>query len=447
MAGVVEEAHSFGWVDDYIAHIRPHFEVRPDDSLLIVMPNKAVKLNASGLGILRFLKDGGCVEQILDRIGDKPQRRQELFHFLCDFRSLMTGCLGEGHGRKAVDVVSHAKVPFNSLPVLSEIALTYRCNLHCRFCYAACGCHGTQDAANQMTTRQVTRVLETIRRDAKAPSVSFTGGEPTLRPDLEELIAAAGRIGLRTNLITNGTQLAGNDRATRFRAAGLTSAQVSLEGPTHDIHDNLTGVEGSYEQTLEGLRLLRQAGIHTHTNTTINALNADHMEDLVRLVADLGLTRMSANMVIPTGSAADRTIQVPYSRVGEIVLRIRQAARRHGVEFLWYSPTPMCLFNPLAEGLGNKSCAACDGLLSVSPTGDVLPCSSYPQPVGNLLAQRFEEVWHSARATFFRRKEYAPTECVGCEDFGACAGGCPLYWSAMGTAELSEARRVAHATA
>ena len=337
----------------------------------------------------------------------------------------MTGCLGEGRGRKAVDINSHAKAPFNTLPVLSEIAVTYRCNLRCRFCYAACGCHGSQEATSQMTTQQVTRVLEIIRHEAKVPSVSFTGGEPTLRPDLEELIAAAHGIGLRTNLITNGTLLGGSDRAARFRAAGLKSAQVSLEGPTRDVHDNLTGIAGSYEQTLEGLHSLRQAGIHTHTNTTINALNADHVVDLVRLVADLGLARMSANMVIPAGSAADRAIQVPYSRIGETVLRVREAARRYAVEFLWYSPTPMCLFNPLAEGLGNKSCAACDGLLSVSPTGDVLPCSSYPDPVGNLLAQSFEEVWHSARATFFRRKDYAPTECAGCEDFGACAGGCP----------------------
>jgi radical SAM protein with 4Fe4S-binding SPASM domain len=152
-------------------------------------------------------------------------------------------------------------------------------------------------------------------------------------------------------------------------------------------------------------------------------------------------------MVIPAGNAADRAIQVPYSRIGEIVLRVRETARQCGVEFLWYSPTPMCIFNPLAMGLGNKSCAACDGLLSVSPAGDVLPCSSYAEPVGNLLEQPFEEVWNGARAAFFRRKDYAPTECAGCEDFVACAGGCPLYWSAVGTAELSVARRLAHATA
>jgi radical SAM protein with 4Fe4S-binding SPASM domain len=447
MAGGPDDANAFRWVDDYIAHVRPHFEVRSEDSLLIVMPNKAVKLNASGLAILRFLKDGGSIERVLERVGGRSDRRRQLFWFLCDFRSLMSGCLGEGRGREAVDVVSHAAMPFNALPVLSEIAVTYRCNLRCRFCYAACGCQGARGSMDEMTTRQVVRVLKIIRRDAKVPSVSFTGGEPALREDLEELVAAARATGLRTNLITNGTLLAGNDLARRLRRAGLTSAQVSLEGPTADVHDGLTGVAGSFARTREGLQALRQAGIHTHTNTTINALNADHLEGLVRLIADLGITRMSANMVIPAGSAADRRVQVPYSRIGEVVLRVREAARRYGVEFLWYSPTPMCIFNPLAMGMGNKSCAACDGLLSVSPAGDVLPCSSYPEPVGNLLDQPFEEIWSSARAVFFRHKDYAPSECAGCEDFVACAGGCPLYWSAMGTAELSEARRLAHAVA
>lgn len=433
--------NAFDWVDDYLAHVRPHFDVREEDALLIVLPNQAVKLNRSGLAVLRFLKGGGSIHQLVGRIGSAPERRRDLFHFLCDFRSLLNGCLGEGQGRKAVRSVPYTE-SINSLPVLSEIAVTYRCNLRCRFCYAACGCRGAASgaAATELSTRDAVRLLDIIRRDAEVPSVSFTGGEPTLRDDLEELVAVATRIGLRTNLITNAT-LIDADRARRLREAGLASAQVSLEGPAAEVHDGLTGVPGSFDQTMVGLDALRQAGVHTHTNTTINAANADHMEALVDLLADLGLQRMSANLVIPSGSAADLTLQIPYSRIGEIVERVRDRARERGVEFMWYSPTPMCLFNPLAMGLGNKSCAACDGLLSVSPAGDVLPCSSYPEPVGNLLRQGFAVVWSSARAAFFRRKQYAPDACGGCEDFAACAGACPLYWSAVGTGELSRLRR------
>jgi len=436
----------FAWVDDYIAHVGRHFDLREEDKLLIVMPNKAVKLNDSGLKILRFLKAGGSIRQVLERLGD-AERRRELFYFLCDFRSLLSGCLGEGRGRKAVQTVP-AGSSFNVLPVLSEVALTYRCNLRCRFCYAGCNCRGAAGQGGwEMTTEQVIRVLRLIRHEAKAPSVSLTGGEPLLRDDVVQLTAEAVRTGLRVNLITNGTLLAGNDLAGRLRDAGLSSAQVSLEGPNADVHDGLTGVAGSFDKTLAGLAKLREAGIHVHTNTTINTANCDHLVDLVQLVAGLGLRRMSMNMVIPAGTAGDLSLQVSYSQIGSIVKRVRQAARQAGVEFMWYSPTPMCLFNPLAEGLGNKSCAACDGLLSISPAGEVLPCSSYPESVGNVLDTPFEQVWRNARAEFFRNKRYAPTQCSGCEDFVACAGACPLYWSAMGTGELARARRDADAAA
>ena len=77
-----------------------------------------------------------------------------------------------------------------------------------------------------------------------------------------------------------------------------------------------------------------------------------------------------------------------------------------------------------------------DGLLSVSPSGDVLPCSSYPEPMGNLLTGDFRQVWFSDRARHFKNKEYSPAACGGCESFTACQSACPLYWKAAGTAEI-----------
>lgn len=435
LSEIWDNADAFNWVDDYLACVRPYFDVREEDSLLIVLPNRAVKLNRTGFRVLQLLKNGGSIHQIVEKLGDRSERRRELFHFLCDFRSLITGCLGEGQNRKAVEVVSHAE-SFNILPVLSEIAVTYRCNLQCRFCYAACGCQ-KKTSSGEMSTDEIVHILKMIREEAKVPSVSFTGGEPLVRPDIEEMVSSARRIGLRVNLISNGTLLAGNDRVEKLREAGLNSAQISLEGPNAAVQDKLTGVAGSFEKTLEGIKMLAKAGIHVHTNTTVNSVNASHLVDLVGLVARLGLKRMSMNMVIPAGSAADTGLQVSYSEIWSIIEPVRAEARRLGVEFMWYSPTPMCILNPLAEGLGNKSCAACDGLLSIAPNGDVLPCSSYPKPVGNLLEKPFAEIWSSATALFFRRKNFAPSECAGCGDFAACTGACPLYWNVMGTTELA----------
>jgi len=116
------------------------------------------------------------------------------------------------------------------------------------------------------------------------------------------------------------------------------------------------------------------------------------------------------------------------------------------VEFHWYSQTPLRLFNPIARGLGNKGCAACDGLLSVAPNGDVLPCSSYARPVGNLLADGFTAAWFGKEALYFRRKEFAHPRCQDCVDFSVCQGGCPLYWQARGFDELFPRETCLHPT-
>jgi radical SAM protein with 4Fe4S-binding SPASM domain len=430
------------WVDDFVKSIRPYVRVRLDDSLLILVPNEAYKLNKSGLVILDYLLRGGKVAEVLHRTRNDASKSEQLHYFFLDLCALMKGCLAEGQGRLAVEKIPF-RTPFNVLPVLSEIALTYRCNLRCKFCYAACGCRSEQSPEREMTTDEATRILDTIARRAKVPSVSFTGGEPTLRQDLPQLIAYARSLNLRANLITNGTT-SDEALAERLAKAGLNSAQVSLEAATAETHDRLTGVSGSFALTLRGIANLRKAKIHTHTNTTINRRNVDELAALLRLVKVLGLTRLSMNMVIPIGSAAverkhDGDLMVTYSEIGPIVRGLAARARELGLKFMWYSPTPLCLFNPIAEGLGNKSCAACDGLLSVAPDGGLRPCSSHPETIGNLLKQDFNAVWNSVRARYFKQKRFAPDFCKTCENFTPCACACPLYWEQRGYEELFQA--------
>jgi radical SAM protein with 4Fe4S-binding SPASM domain len=359
-----------------------------------------------------------------------------LYDFFCGLKQVLQGCLNERCLPESVERKPFT-LGFNMLPVLSEVALTYRCNLRCRFCYAACGCT-RDDAAGEMSTAEVCGVLRKIRKDAQVPSVSFTGGEPTLREDLEDLVRYAKReLGLRVNLITNGTHIDAA-RARALASAGLASAQVSVEAPEEAAHDVLTQVPGSFRRSIEAVGHLRDAGILVHTNTTLNRLNHGLAPGMPAFVRSLGLERFSMNLVIPAGrgGAEGADINLRYDEIPELILRIRDEAARAGVEFMWYSPTPVCIFNPIPHRLGNKGCAACDGLLSVSPTGDVLPCSSWPEPVGNVLRDDFRAVWDSARARALRAKEDAPEGCRDCGDFALCQGACPLYWRHFGCDEL-----------
>jgi len=434
-----DERYPLAWIDEYVERIRDYVVVREEDCLLIKVPNEAHKLNASGVAILKRLLSGESVLELWASRGRSPEVQRDLYEFFVGLKQVLQGCVNEHRLPESV-VSKPFSLGFNTLPVLSELALTYRCNLRCRFCYASCGCTRSDGHAGEVTTDEARRLLRVIREDAQVPSVSFTGGEPTLRNDLCALVRCAREeFGLRVNLITNGS-LIDEAVARRLKNAGLHSAQVSLESPDGAVHDELTQVDGSYNRTLAAIGHLLESGIRVHTNTTLNQVNATSVGALPGFVRSLGLERFSMNLIIPAGSsrAACPDIHVRYADARDVILHIKEEAQRCGVEFMWYSPTPVCIFNPIQHQLGNKGCAACDGLLSISPTGDVLPCSSWSEPVGNLLREDFRRVWDSARARWLREKAFAPALCQECDDFALCQGGCPLYWRHFGYEELEQ---------
>ncbi len=418
--------------------VRDYFFSRPEDNLLILRPNKVMHLNRTGMLMLKMLLEGEGPESVVNYFtenhgADKQQVLNDLAAFVDDLQNMVSG-------NQNVYTYRTAKiVPFGTgeikYPVLSEIAVTYRCNNKCRFCYA----YSPFRESGEMTTEDVKRVIDIIADDAHVPSLSFTGGEPTLRNDLFELIKHGRGKGLRVNLITNGRRCADKSFVAGLVEAGLNSSQVSIEGADAETHDYIVGIPGAFEQTVEGIKNLRKTDIYTHCNTTICRPNVDNLEKLVDFHADeLGLTYFSMNMVIYTGTAAKLRdeLQIKYTEIGDIVRKVKKRASKKGVQFVWYAPTPVCVFNPIAHGLGAKSCACCDGLLSVDAEGRLLPCSSFSEPVGDLLHDGFEKVWYNRASRFWRAKDYAPEGCKACEYFSYCFGGCPLYWDVHGFEEI-----------
>ena len=246
---------NLNWIDDFVNQIRPRIFVRQQDSLLILVPNKSFKLNPTALDLLARMLDGNRLHDLLPGIEQDHERSRQVGEFFLDLRSLIQGCFNESQKRSGVEVKPFS-LPHNTLPVLSEIALTYRCNLDCVFCYAGCSCHKrSADSDKQMTTEEIKLILEKIRYQAHVPSVSFTGGEPARRSDLEQLIRYAKNLGLWVNLITNGTLIT-PARAQKLAEAGLNSAQVSLEGTTAETHEKITNKAHSFTDTVHAVHQL-----------------------------------------------------------------------------------------------------------------------------------------------------------------------------------------------
>ena len=389
------------------------------------------KINPTAYGIIQYLNRGKSIKS-LPGVAE-GERAADVHLFFSNLKAAYDGSLSNPDEALAVEREQYS-FDFTRLPILGEIAVTYRCNNVCRFCYASCD-SGRQIQA-ELSTGKIKRIIKIFKNEAKLPFFSFTGGEPLLRSDLESLIRFAEKHGLRTNLITNG-MLATPRRAESLSASGLKTAQVSLESSDESVHDNLTGVPGSWRQTIDGIKNLMRCGLSVQTNTTLTAKNAHSAAELPAFLAELGISRFAMNLFIPVGRGLyNQELFLPYSKAGTYIEAARAAARGCGLIFYWYSPLPHCHYNPIAKGLGNKSCAAMDGLLSISPTGDVLPCSSYSESLGNILTERFSEIWFSERAMFFKKKRYAPSECKGCESFVACQAACPLYWEYAGCDEI-----------
>ena len=422
------------WVRGFWEALSPYAYAREEDQVVILPPNLVYKTNATGVGLIKYLESGGRFE---DLPGFTEERAAQTAEFFLSLKRAYEGA------PMALERVPY-DFSFTRLPVLGEIALTYRCNNACRFCYAGCNDGAGSGACaapaglsgDELDTAGFKRVIDIFKREAKIPFFSFTGGEPLIRDDVEELAAYAVSLGLRVNLVTNGT-LASPERARSLFASGIHTAQVSLEAPDAELHDRLTGASGAFGRTVAGIAALRSAGLSVQTNSTLTRANRDALPGLPAFVAGLGVRRMSMNLFIPSGSGTNaRDLYFPYAETGAFVDEARRRAKLAGVDFFWYSPTPLCLYNPISRGLGNKSCAACDGLVSVSPSGDLLPCSSWPEPVGNLLRDGFGPVWFSGKAAYYKEKKYAPEACVSCSKFTACQAACPLYWKQVGCAEI-----------
>lgn len=427
-------------IDSFVRSTAQALFVRRADNLLMIRPDKTLSVNDSALAILEALyaREAGTAASVLPILTESlGVGLERLTNDTLALVEAVGNLLNEDFRPNDVVRMGHFDRGIVKYPTLAEIALTYGCQNRCSFCYASSP--HREDDHQLMTTDEVKRVMERIFHQAHVPSLSFTGGEATLRKDLPQLISYGRELGFRVNLITNGLRLADRKFAESLISAGLDSAQVSLEAGGAEIHDQIVGRPGAFVETTAGIRNIKTLGIHVHTNTTLCPDNVQVGDELIRFVArELGLKTMSMNMVIRTGEAKRKgRMEISYSEVAALLPGLLTTARDEGVRLVWYSPIPYCVFNPVLHDLGAKSCACVDGILSIDPSGQVLPCSSFENGIGSLLEENFDQIFSNRQARYWKNKEFVPPACKTCPDLDVCAGACPLYWDAAGSfAEL-----------
>jgi radical SAM protein with 4Fe4S-binding SPASM domain len=309
-----------------------------------------------------------------------------------------------------------------SAPLRMDLALTFRCQNNCVHCYAG-GPHETAE----LSTEEWKRVIDRLH-DIGVFILTFTGGEPTLREDLVELQLYAQNRGMVTGLVTNGRRLKDKSYSERLDKAGLDFVQVTLESHKPKIHDLMTAAKGSWKETVAGIRNAISSRMYVTTNTTLSKYNAGDFLDTMNFLKDLGVAAFGCNSLIYSGKAGEvaEEFALPLETLNELLPKVRDKANQLGLQFLWYTPTQYCRFDPVKLGLGVKSCTAANINMCVGPNGDVYPCQSYFESLGNILKDDWQKIWNSQLAVSIRNREYAEPKCKDCPQLQICGGGCPL---------------------
>jgi radical SAM protein with 4Fe4S-binding SPASM domain len=309
-----------------------------------------------------------------------------------------------------------------SAPLRMDMALTFKCQNDCVHCYAG-GPHETAE----LSTSQWKEVIDRLSQIGVF-ILTFTGGEPTLREDLSELLRYAQAKGMVTGLITNGRKLKDKDYVKALENAGLDFVQITLESHKPKIHDLMTAAEGSWKETVVGIKNAVRSQIYVTTNTTLSKHNAPEFLRTIDYVKELGVAAFGCNSLIYSGKAiaVSQEFALPLETLEELLPKIRDKANQLELKFLWYTPTQYCRFDPVQLGLGVKSCTAAMINMCVGPNGDVYPCQSYFESLGNILVDEWEKIWNHPLAVKLRNREYVEPKCKDCPQLQVCGGGCPL---------------------
>ena len=307
-------------------------------------------------------------------------------------------------------------------PLRVDMALTFKCPNNCIHCYAG-GPHETPEL-NSSQWKEVINRLSQIG----VFIVTFTGGEPTLRADLPELLQYAQNNGMVTGIITNGRKLKDTNYVQALEKAGLDFVQVTLESHKPNIHDLMTATEGSWKETVVGIKNAVSSQIYVTTNTTLSKHNAPDFLRTIDYIKELGVAAFGCNSLIYSGkaNAISQEFALPIEELNPLLMQILDKAQQLNMKFLWYTPTQYCRFDPVQLGLGVKSCTAAMINMCVGPNGEVYPCQSYFESLGNILVDKWEQIWNHPLAVKIRNREYVEPKCKDCPQLQVCGGGCPL---------------------
>jgi radical SAM protein with 4Fe4S-binding SPASM domain len=188
----------------------------------------------------------------------------------------------------------------------------------------------------------------------------------------------------------------------------------------------MVAAKDAWGETVKGLKNALASKLYVMTNTTLLTHNKDSIRETLVFLAEIGVPTVGLNALIYAGKGKDVGTGLHEEELPPLLEVARAMTQSNGQRLIWYTPTQYCHFNPLQLDLGVKGCTAALYNMCVEPNGDVIPCQSYYQSLGNLLDRPWNEIWEHPLALSLRNRSDIPEGCKTCDYLIECGGGCPL---------------------
>lgn len=306
---------------------------------------------------------------------------------------------------------------------------TLRCNLDCRHCGSDClRDNSTRD--RELSAETIKRELGAIARvhDPRAITLAIIGGEPLMRPDVEEVGSFAADLGYAWGITTNA-MLLDTARLASLKAAGLSTIAVSLDG-LEEAHDALRRHKGAFRKVSEALSRLVADPFYRAFDVIccVNRLNIDQLEPFVDHLAGLGVPQVRFTPVFSRGRAGRQSgLMLSDGQYGQLLAYIAQARQSRSdiavtlSEEGYWGPNWECR---VRDGL--HYCGSGTVIASILHDGGVTGCPSVSRHFteGNIKDTAFLDLWEEGFGRFRRqRRAVAPSDCGACEHWDLCEGG------------------------
>ena len=307
-------------------------------------------------------------------------------------------------------------------PLWVNAEITYKCPLHCVFCYNPLDYASTFDS--ELSTEDWLKVFKQSR-ELGAVQLGLSGGEPLMRDDVEIMASEATKMGYYVNMLTSGIGLT-EKRIAAFKEGGLGQIQLSFQDSTKELNDFLSSTK-TFELKSKVAKLIKEHDYPMVLNVVLHRLNIDHIDQILEMAEAMGADHVElANSQYYAWALKNRTYLMPSAeqlrKAEETTNRFRKKiGNKMKLYFIvpdYYAERPKACMN----GWGSV-------FLNVAPDGLALPCHEARMLPGltfpNVREHEMAWIWNESPAfNAYRGESWMQEPCSSCDertkDFGGC---------------------------